>query len=186
MAGDFSTSFLFLYIHILLKVRIFSSIILLKIFSGSLSWDYFAASIPIVLRFGLFIVSLIFWMFCVMNFFRFNIVFDQCINLFYCIFYAWDSVFYLLYSVDDACICNSFPLPWVFYLLDSLTSLTLCFLYSFYFHFPVLLISRKPTTPKKTQKIISYQQNQKRGSIHTYTYTDTQRETNTTTPKQQR
>jgi hypothetical protein len=40
---------------------------LLKIFSGPLSWES-SSSIPIIFRFGLFMVSQIFWMFCVRNF----------------------------------------------------------------------------------------------------------------------
>jgi hypothetical protein len=43
----------------------FSSIILLKIFTGPLSWKSSFSSIPIMLRFGLLIVSWISWMFWV-------------------------------------------------------------------------------------------------------------------------
>jgi hypothetical protein len=58
---------LLLYRHLLFYVRNFSSMILLNIFYGSLSWMCSLSSLPI-LRFGLFIVSQIFWMFCVRNF----------------------------------------------------------------------------------------------------------------------
>jgi hypothetical protein len=34
----------------------------------------------------------------------------QCVNLFYGIFYTWDSLFYLLYSVGYTYICTSWPL----------------------------------------------------------------------------
>jgi hypothetical protein len=40
----------------------FSSMILLKIFSGPLSWESLFSSILITLRFGIFIMSWISWM----------------------------------------------------------------------------------------------------------------------------
>jgi hypothetical protein len=46
----------------------FSSIILLKIFSEPLSSKSSLSSIPIILRFGLLIVSWISWMFCIRSF----------------------------------------------------------------------------------------------------------------------
>jgi hypothetical protein len=46
--------------------------ILLKMFSGSLRWESLLSSIPIILRFGLFIVSWISWMFWVRNFLCFE------------------------------------------------------------------------------------------------------------------
>ena len=49
----------------------FSSIILLKIFTGPLSWESSLSSIPIILRFGLLIVSWISWMFWVRSFLHF-------------------------------------------------------------------------------------------------------------------
>jgi hypothetical protein len=51
----------------------FSSIILLKIFTGPLSWEPSLSSIPIILRFGLHIVSWISWMFGVRRFLHFAI-----------------------------------------------------------------------------------------------------------------
>jgi hypothetical protein len=42
--------------------------ILLKIFSGPSSWKSSYFSIPIILRFDLYMVSQISWMFCVRNF----------------------------------------------------------------------------------------------------------------------
>ena len=41
----------------------FSSIILLKIFTGPLTWESFLSSVPINLRFGQLILSWISWMF---------------------------------------------------------------------------------------------------------------------------
>uniref|UniRef100_A0A8C6MR47 Uncharacterized protein n=1 Tax=Mus spicilegus TaxID=10103 RepID=A0A8C6MR47_MUSSI len=49
----------------------FSSIILLKIFTGPLSWESSLSSIAIILRFGLFILSWISWMFWVRSFLLF-------------------------------------------------------------------------------------------------------------------
>ena len=49
----------------------FSSIILLKIFTGPLSWKSLLSSIPIILRFGLLLVSWISWMFWVRSFLLF-------------------------------------------------------------------------------------------------------------------
>jgi hypothetical protein len=49
----------------------FSSIILLKIFTGPLSWESSLSSIPIILRFGLLIVSWISWMLWVRSFLLF-------------------------------------------------------------------------------------------------------------------
>jgi hypothetical protein len=50
----------------------FSSIILLKIFTGPLSWKSYFSSKPIILSFGLLIVSWISWMFWVRIFFHFT------------------------------------------------------------------------------------------------------------------
>jgi hypothetical protein len=49
----------------------FSSIILLKIFTGPLSWESSLSSIPSILWFGLLIVSWISWMFWVRSFLHF-------------------------------------------------------------------------------------------------------------------
>jgi hypothetical protein len=45
------------------RLEKFSSIILLKIFAGTLIWESSLYSIPIILRLGFFIVSWIFLMF---------------------------------------------------------------------------------------------------------------------------
>jgi hypothetical protein len=49
----------------------FSSIILLKIFIGPLSWESLLSSIPIILRIGLIIVCWISWMFWIESFLYF-------------------------------------------------------------------------------------------------------------------
>jgi hypothetical protein len=67
-----SVDFFFLYIHShLFRLFKFSSIILLNIFTGPLSWEYSLCSIPIILRFLLLTVSWISWMFWVRNFLHF-------------------------------------------------------------------------------------------------------------------
>ena len=53
------------------KLGEFSSIILLVICIGPLSWDYSLSSIPIILGFGHFNVSLFTWMFCIRSFLHF-------------------------------------------------------------------------------------------------------------------
>jgi hypothetical protein len=53
------------------RLGTFSSIILLKIFTGPLSWESLLSSIPIILRFGLVIVSWISWMCWVRSFLLF-------------------------------------------------------------------------------------------------------------------
>ena len=49
----------------------FSSIVLLKIFTGPLSWKSSLSSIPIILRFGFLIVSWMSWVFWVRIFLHF-------------------------------------------------------------------------------------------------------------------
>jgi len=53
------------------RLWMFSSVILLKIYTGPLSWDFLLSSIPIILRFDLLIVSWISWMFWVRNILHF-------------------------------------------------------------------------------------------------------------------
>jgi hypothetical protein len=65
-------SFMFLGISFF-RLGKFSSIILLKIFTGPLIWEASLSSIPIILRFGLLIVSCISWSFglrafCILHF----------------------------------------------------------------------------------------------------------------------
>jgi hypothetical protein len=54
------------------RLGTFSSIILLKIFTGLLSWESSLSSIPIILRFGLLNVSCISWMVWVRSFLHFT------------------------------------------------------------------------------------------------------------------
>ena len=60
-------SVIFLYLHRFFRLGKFSSMILLNIFSVPLSCISSPSSIPIILKFVLFIVSQISWMFCVKN-----------------------------------------------------------------------------------------------------------------------
>jgi hypothetical protein len=58
-------------ISISLRLVRFSSMIVLKTFSGPLRWVSFPPSIPVSLTFALFIVSQISWMVCLRRFFFF-------------------------------------------------------------------------------------------------------------------
>ena len=82
----------------------FTSMILLKTFSGPLSLESLFYSIPSIRRFVLFIMFWISWMLWVRVFFMFWIFFDSCVNLFYRIFYTWNSIFNLLYSVGNTSV----------------------------------------------------------------------------------
>jgi hypothetical protein len=57
--------------HLCFRLGKLSSMIMLKIFPGPLSWESSLSSIPIILRFGLLIVSWISWMFWVRSLFIF-------------------------------------------------------------------------------------------------------------------
>jgi len=83
----------------------FSSIILLKIFTDPLRCESSLSSIPIILRFYHLIVSWISWMFWFRRFLHF--IFSLTASVFYGIFCTWESLFYLLYSVGDAFIYDS-------------------------------------------------------------------------------
>ena len=82
------------------RLGMISSITLLKIFTGPLSWESSLSSIPIILRFGLLIVSWISWMFWVGVFllFAFSLT---VVSMFSMVSSAPDSLFYLLYSLVD-------------------------------------------------------------------------------------
>lgn len=54
--------------------------ILLKIFSGLLSWYSFSTLIPIILRFDFFHSAPICYIFCPRKVLDFNIFFDRCIH----------------------------------------------------------------------------------------------------------
>ena len=92
----------------------FYSIILLKIFTSPLSWESLLSSIPIIIRFGLLIVSWISWIFWVRSFlhFAFSLTVVSMVSM---VSSApptppRDSFFYLLYSFGDACIYDSWSL----------------------------------------------------------------------------
>ena len=93
----------------------FSSIILLKIFTGPLNWE-FSLSYIYYLQSSSFHCVLDFLHVLGQELFAICIFFECCINVFYDIFCTCDSLFYLLYSVGDACIYDSGPLSQVFYL----------------------------------------------------------------------
>ena len=105
--------------------------ILLNIFSVPLSLSS-SPSTPIIFTFGLFIVSQISWMFCGKNLLDLQFSF---VYFLYSIFRAWDSFFYLLYSVVYTCLCSSCSFTQIFYIHPSLD---LCFLYYLHFCLKVL------------------------------------------------
>ena len=88
--------------------------ILLKMFSGPLYWDFLPSSIPIILKFDLFIVSKCPRCFELVASYVFYFLWLMC---HYLLWYHLCSrfSFYLLYSVGDACIYNSWSLSYVFY-----------------------------------------------------------------------
>jgi hypothetical protein len=85
----------------------FSSITLVKIFTGPLSWKFSFSSITIILRVGLLILFLISWTFCV------RIILDFTFSLIVVSMFSMVSstpeifLFYLFYSVGYACIIGS-------------------------------------------------------------------------------
>lgn len=87
-------------------------------FSGHLSRECSPSSIPIILRFELYIMSWISWMFW-WELFKLFIFFDWWGSVFYGIFYDWYSLFCLLYSAIDACTCSSWSLPYIVHLQGS-------------------------------------------------------------------
>jgi hypothetical protein len=107
----------------------------LKKFSGSFN-RISSFTLPITIRFCIFLVFQISWMWMfVEKFFRLNIFFNQCIPFFYHIFNSWELVFYLLCSIADSCLCISSLNSQVFHFQNFLS---LGFLSWFYFHFQVL------------------------------------------------
>ena len=96
-----------------------------------LTWTYSPSSIPIILRFDLFMVSHISWIFCIFWVkLLLNLMLsltDQSISSI--------SLFYLLYSAVHACNCGSwlFSHDFCFY-----NSLGLCLIYCLNFSFQVL------------------------------------------------
>ena len=87
----------------------FSSTILLKIFSGPLSWESLF-SIQIILKFGIFIVSWNSWMLLarIVLYFEFSLTVVSISSTVFSI--TEISLFYPLYFVSDTYICNSWPL----------------------------------------------------------------------------
>lgn len=115
------------------RLGIFSSMILLKTFSGPLSWEY-SPSIPITLRFGLLIMSQFSWIFCVWNFLDFS-------------FYLTNVSFSLIVSFAPEILSSMFcillvmlvsvvPVPYLVFHLQVCQCLS--FLYFFCIHFQFL------------------------------------------------
>ena len=103
----------------------FSSMILLKIFSMFLDWDY--SPILLILRFDLFIVSQTSWMFCVRKFLDLTFYLtDASVSSIISTPEIFSSI---SCTVCDACVCSSCSLAYVPHFQDSLS---LCFLYCFF------------------------------------------------------
>lgn len=108
------------------RLQKFYCMFLLTIISGPLSWPSSPFSISIIFRFFFSIGSKLpecfrSWIF------RVWVFLDKCINFFYHIFYSWDSLFPLLYSV-------AFEVPvQVSNFFHFLISLSMDFLYWFLF-----------------------------------------------------
>ena len=102
--------------------------ILLKIFSGTLSWESSPFSIPIILRFGFFIVSQISWMFHV------TVFLDLAFSLTNVLIPSSIS------SKPETLSSNSCILLVILASKVLVSRLPkLCFLYCFYFHFQFLI-----------------------------------------------
>ena len=78
-----------------------ASVILLKVFSGPLNWELSPSSSPIILRFGLFIVSQISWMFRVRNFLHlaFSLIYVSIPSMVSSIY----GIFYFLFYLSVLC-----------------------------------------------------------------------------------
>lgn len=93
----------------------FSFMILLKIVSGPYIWES-SFSIPIILKFCLFTMSLISWMFCFRNFL--DLRFSLTNVLISSIVFSTPKIPPSLYFVGDTYLCSSYFLPYVLPLQD--------------------------------------------------------------------
>jgi len=85
--------------------------ILLNIFSEPLSWLSSLSSIPIIFRFGLFILSQISWIFCVRKFLDLTFSWTAVSISFILSLYFSYTLSHLLSSAGAACVCSSAHLP---------------------------------------------------------------------------
>ena len=90
------------------RLERFSSIILLKIFAGPLSWQSSLSSIPIIHSFGLFIMFWISWMYWVRIFLNFAF-FDCYINIFFLFSFSFNFLYLFLLDICFIYITNGIP-----------------------------------------------------------------------------
>jgi hypothetical protein len=88
-----------------------SSVIVLKMFSGPSNCESSPPSMPVILKFGLFIVFQISWMFWVRNllYLAFSLT-NVMANIFLGILMPEIFLFHLFYSVGNAYFCSSYSL----------------------------------------------------------------------------
>ena len=98
-----SVGFLYVHGHLFLMFGKFSSIILLKIFAGPLSWTSSFSSSPIICRFGLLTVSWISWMFWFRIILRFLWLLCPC--------FVW-NLLHLRVSLPSLAFCCCYSNLW--------------------------------------------------------------------------
>lgn len=108
----------------------FSSVIWLNIFSEFVNKNSFPSCNPIVLRFDLFIVSQISWMFCIENYLMVN-QYTHLTNV--SIYFIVFSITYILHSITcivfEVCLCSTCLNSYIFYFQISLFVFSLLHLF---------------------------------------------------------